>query len=106
MSNVIDFLERIGQDAQLRHASADELELALADARVERGLQSVILASDLSQLHALLGKGPLCSIQVPAEEEEEDEGEGEGDEDAGAGEEIASWKGEGLLRGRPSRELA
>ena len=35
MSNVIDFLERLGQDAQLRHATGIELEQALTRAGIE-----------------------------------------------------------------------
>lgn len=95
MSSVIDFLERMGQDASLRHGSMDEMELALANAQLTPELQAAILAEDLLQLHALLGRGPLYSMQVPAEEdEEEDEGEGEADEDGGMDEDSLR-KGEG-----------
>jgi hypothetical protein len=33
MSDVIDFLERMGQDSQLRHAPEEALRRALSDAR-------------------------------------------------------------------------
>lgn len=104
MSDVIDFLERMGQDASLRHGSVDEMELALANAQLEPELQSAILADDLSQLHALLGRSPLYSMQVPAEEDEE-EGEGEGDEDGGM-DEDALRKGEGVSLQSLSRHAA
>ncbi|MFC5741278.1 hypothetical protein [Dyella tabacisoli] len=80
MSSVIDFLERMGKDAQLRHASHDEVELALTQAQIDTPLCSAILARDASELQALLRQVPFYSIQMPIEEEEEDEGEHE-DED-------------------------
>lgn len=76
MSDVIDFLERMGQDAQWRHASQDEVELALTGAEVAPELQAAILAKDLAQLEMLLGQAPLCGCYLPGKEEEE-----EGDED-------------------------
>jgi hypothetical protein len=58
MSSVIDFLERVGGDAQWRTASHDEMELALAAAEVEMPLREAILAKDASKLEALLGQMP------------------------------------------------
>ena len=57
MPNVIDFLERAGQDALLRRASHVEVELALANAQIEPELRSAILDRDMSRLEALLGRG-------------------------------------------------
>lgn len=76
MTDVIDFLERMGQDAQLRHASQDEVELALTSAEVAPELQAAILAKDQAQLETLLGQAPVCSAFFPGKEDEE-----EGDED-------------------------
>jgi hypothetical protein len=73
MSNVIDFLERMGRDAQLRHASSRDVELALACAQIDPELQATILAKDQSKLEVLLGQATLCCMQFPAKEEEEDE---------------------------------
>ena len=42
--DVIDFLETLGQDAQLRYASRDEVGFALAGAEMEPALQVAILA--------------------------------------------------------------
>ena len=91
MSNVIDFLERAGQDALLRRASHVEVELALANARLEAGLRPAILDRDPSRLEALLGLGPLLCMQFPGKEDEE-----EGEEDDT--EESPSREGEEMAR--------
>jgi hypothetical protein len=75
MTDVIDFLERMGQDAQLRHASQDEVELALTSAEIAPELQAAILAKDQAQLETLLGQAPVCIMYLPGEEEEDDENE-------------------------------
>ena len=76
MTDVIDFLERAGQDAQLRHGSQDYMELALASAEIAPELRVAILARDEQGLQALLGQGPFCCYINPAKEDE-----GEGDKD-------------------------
>jgi hypothetical protein len=81
MSSVIDFLERVGSDAQWRTASQDEIELALAAAEIEMPLRAAILANDASKLEALLGQAPQLGSMVPPDEEE-----GEEDEEDDAGE--------------------
>ncbi|HEV2681182.1 MAG TPA: hypothetical protein VGV14_11830 [Rhodanobacter sp.] len=65
MSNVIDFLEMIGQDARLRHASQDEMKLALANVQMDSDLQAAILAKDQPQLEALLGASNTCCVVFP-----------------------------------------
>ncbi|RUL67138.1 hypothetical protein EKH79_00590 [Dyella dinghuensis] len=83
MSSIIDFLERMGSEAQLRDASPEELELALSETEIEAPLRTAILNKDTSELQALLRLVPLFGIQAtPDEEEEEDEDE---DEDDNAG---------------------
>ena len=77
MTDVIDFLERMGQDAQLRHASQDEVELALTNAEIAPELQTAILAKDQAHLETLLGQVPLCAMFMPGEEVEEEGGEDE-----------------------------
>jgi len=73
MFDVIDFLERMGQDAQLRHASQDEVELALTSAEIDPELRVAILARDEQGLQALLGQDPFCCLINPAKPEEEQE---------------------------------
>ena len=76
MSNVIDFLERVGQDAQLRQGSQNEMELAMTRAQIDPELQAAIVAKDQSLLEMLLGQGILCCMQMPGkEDEDEDEDE-------------------------------
>jgi hypothetical protein len=72
MSNVIAFLERMGRDAQLRHASQSEVKLALARAQIDPELKAAILAKDQQQLEALLGSSNVCCM-VSAEVDDEDE---------------------------------
>lgn len=73
MFDVIDFLERMGQDAQLRHASQDEVGLALAGAEIDPELRVAILARDEQGLQALLGQDPFCCLISPAKPGEEQE---------------------------------
>jgi hypothetical protein len=74
MSNVIDFLEKWGQDAQLRHATSAELEQALLRAGIEPAERAAILGADRCTLESLLGARSrlVCAILVPEEEEDEE----------------------------------
>jgi hypothetical protein len=65
MSNVIAFLERMGQDAQLRHASQNDVEFELVRAQIDPELQAAILAKDQQQLETLLGGGGVCCLLFP-----------------------------------------
>jgi hypothetical protein len=76
MTDVIDFLEKMGQDAQWRDASPGEVEQALTGAEIAPALQRAILARDKAQLEKLLGLVPLCAPYLPGNEDQ-----GEGDED-------------------------
>jgi hypothetical protein len=73
MSNFIDFLERMGRDARLRHASQNEVEIALVGEQIDSELQAAILAKDLPQLGALLGQGVFCCMQEPGKEDEDED---------------------------------
>jgi CO dehydrogenase/acetyl-CoA synthase beta subunit len=82
MSNVIEFLERLGSDAYLRQAAKDEVAMALADAKVDASAGEAILARNVEELYALLNQGPLFCLQsFPRKEEEEEEEEGQGEEE-------------------------
>lgn len=84
MSSVIEFLEKMGSEAQWREASQSDVEIALAEAQIEAPFCEAILTRDTSKLEALLQKTPLFSIMVPgAPDEEEEEGEEDEDDDAG-----------------------
>jgi len=74
MSNVIELLERLGQDAQLRHASDNELEQTLIGAQIDPAIREAILRRDQHQLESLLGANPnvCCMIFSPLEEEDDE----------------------------------
>ena len=73
MSNVIDFLERAGQDAHLRHASAEELEHRLLQEQIDPAVRLAILAGDQQRLRDLLGTQTsiCCLVHAPEDDEEE-----------------------------------
>jgi hypothetical protein len=82
MSNVIDFLERLGQDAQLRYATNAEIEQALAGAQIDPAVRAAILGEDQLQLEALLGAATnVCCMVHPAEEEDDDLEEDDDEDD-------------------------
>ena len=94
MSNVIDFLEQMGRDAQLRSATGLEVEAALLRAGIEPSARAAILGGDQLQLESLVGASHniCCMINVPEEEEEseeedDDDKEEEGEDDHGKDEE-------------------
>ena len=82
MSNVIDFLEKFGADAQLRYAPDDEVEAALKLAGIDLAVRAAIVSKDQRALEALLGADTnvCCLVEKPADEED-DEDVDEDDED-------------------------
>ncbi|SEM45529.1 hypothetical protein SAMN02800694_1143 [Luteibacter sp. UNCMF331Sha3.1] len=79
MSNVIDFLERMGASAGLRTAGADGLARELTAAAVDDGLAQAILAGDALALREQIAPGVFYAIQMddtpPDEHEEQDDEE-------------------------------
>jgi hypothetical protein len=73
MSNVIEFLERVGQDSRLRYASDGVLERALQKSKISPQLQAAVMSGDGAEIEAVLGghRNVCCMINVPAEEDEE-----------------------------------
>ena len=65
MSDVIDFMERMGGDAQLSQASTDELAAALADSEITPEQGAALLARDAQWLGKLLGTKPICVLISP-----------------------------------------
>ncbi len=81
MSNVIKFLETMGQDAHLRHGSeAMALELARAD--ISADLKAAILSGDRTQMETLLGArtNVVCGI-FPGKEDDDEKREPSPDDD-------------------------
>ena len=70
MTDVIDFLERLGQDATLRRVS---LESALQSAGMSTELRTALANRDQRSLEVLLGVGNVCClVNAPMEEEQKD----------------------------------
>lgn len=88
MSNVINFLEKMGQDARLCHASQSEVGLVLAETPVTEEIRTAILARDHSGLNALLGQNVFFCMQFPVKE---DDDEDTGESPARENEESASY---------------
>ena len=89
MSDVIDVLERMGQDAQWSSASQDELQSALAAAEITPELQAAIVAGDQQGLQKLLGIAPLYAMLSPGKDKEDDDKDdeelpGQGEDDSGS----------------------
>jgi len=83
VSNVIEFLEKFGSDAELQRMSTQELDEALKLAGIDPQVRNAIISKDQSALEALLGAGTnvCCLINKPDDEEEEDEEEEEEEDD-------------------------
>jgi hypothetical protein len=103
MSNVIDFLEKWGQDAQLRHATSAEFEQALLRAGIEPAARAAILGADRCTLESLLGARSriVCAIYAPEEKEDEEEDE-DGEEKDKEDEEEGEGKKKAELKSRNS----
>jgi hypothetical protein len=85
VSSIIDFLEKLGQDAHLRHATSSDVQEALMQAGIEPAVREAILTGDEHALESRLGarSNVCCLIYSPIKEDEEteEEGGGEGGED-------------------------
>ncbi len=81
MSDVIELLERMGADAQLRHASQEELADAVAQTQVDAAVGAAILARSTDEIYALLHQKPMFHVQMDPGREDEEEEEEEGDEE-------------------------
>lgn len=80
MSNVVDFLQRAGEDSQLRYAGCSGLEQALAQTNIAPALRDALLKGDATRLATLLGsRQDTCGIVFAPQDEEEPE-EDSGDE--------------------------
>jgi hypothetical protein len=86
MSKVIDFLEKVGRDGKLRHASTEDMEGALEVAQIAPQLAAAILAKDSALIESLLGDNKVYCALMPGKQDEEEE-EREGDDEAPSREE-------------------
>lgn len=82
MSKVIAFLERMGQDAQLRHAPQNDMGLALMRAQIDPELQAAILGKDQAQIEALLQtKTNVCCGLFPGKDDEDEDAPAQDDDE-------------------------
>jgi hypothetical protein len=65
MSNVIEFLETIGQNASLRYASTGEMQHMLADSQMDQDVREAVLAKDQQRLSELLRAKNTCCMLMP-----------------------------------------
>jgi hypothetical protein len=79
MSNVIQFLESMGQDAALGNMSPEQYAATVKALDIDDSAQHALLKRDHEALNGLLGgRMKMMMALVPAED---DEGEGKGRED-------------------------
>ena len=75
ISNAIGFLEMMGQDASLRHASSGQLESALVAAQVDEKVRQAVTGND-PLLGSLVGAPAIvCCGLLPSREDEDGEEE-------------------------------
>jgi hypothetical protein len=69
MLNVLEFLERVGSDSRLRHASSAELTAAM-NAEIDPALKAALAARDTAAIEQLLGArtNVVCGM-APAEDD-------------------------------------
>ena len=81
MSDTIELLETIGQNATLRHASAEALAHALEHAQASEPLKAAIALGDSSLLFEELGHKPMKVPHTQAGHEEDVPDHDENDEE-------------------------
>jgi len=81
MSNVVNFLECLGRDVELREADKSALLHAMIDAEIAPRIRVAILAGDRAALEALLACKSITCCGVFPGKEEEDESEEEPSKD-------------------------
>lgn len=69
--DLVDFLERVGQDATLAHATSDELMSGTLAAGLSPGARALLADRTSPDPSDRLRAPALCCMQFPAEEEEE-----------------------------------
>jgi hypothetical protein len=63
MADIIEFLERMGRDAQLRHAPDAVLEQAMRAAQLSASARAALMGGDRADLEAVIGgEGNVCCV--------------------------------------------
>lgn len=73
MADVIDFLERMGQDAGLRHASNGVLEEVLRATQLNSRARAALMSGDRAEIEAVVGteSNVCCMVWMPGDEEQQ-----------------------------------
>lgn len=73
MADVIEFLERMGRDAQLRHASDAVLEQAMREAQMGPRVRAALMGGDRAEIEAVIGAESdfCCLVWAPQPDVEE-----------------------------------
>jgi hypothetical protein len=84
MTDIIDFLERMGRDAGLRGSTRAQLAEVLVEAQVDPLVRKAVLAGDRRTLEHLLGAQPnvCCTTHYPEGDGEQEEQERKAKENA------------------------
>jgi len=102
MGNIVEFLARVGQDAALRHASAEDMAAELEAAGMAPDVSAQIQAGNAGGLRLLLGQGVFfASLMPPGPErdrEEDEEGDRQDDEEDEEGDDKLSLSSESHTR--------
>ena len=86
MANVIEFLEKMGADAALRHMRQDRLEAALVQSGVDAEMRAALLARDTARVGALLGaNGNVSCLLAPGRDDEDDPDDHDDDDEISVG---------------------
>lgn len=82
MSNIIGFLEHVGQDSALRHATTEELQAALDITQIAPSVQAAILANDRLELASITDSRVVAhGVISPGKEDDEDDEAPDHDDD-------------------------
>jgi hypothetical protein len=67
MADIIDLLERMGQDSRLRHASRAMLERAMSETQMSPRVRSALVSGDRTEIEVVLGvdNNVCCMVFVP-----------------------------------------
>jgi len=73
VSSILAFLQKLGENAHLRYASSDELQLALQGAQIHPSTWSTIMEGDRSVLETMMAahSNVCCGLHAPEDEDEE-----------------------------------
>jgi len=71
MPELIDFLERMGQDSRLRHAGPARLDAELASIGINGETRTALLNGDTAALESILGATPnVCCLVVGPDDDD------------------------------------